>query len=349
MPRIAARIVLSNEEQATLERWLRSPSQERRLVERAEVVLHASRGLDNKAIAAQMNVPEQRVGRWRNRFVQQRVKGLNDIKRSGRKRRYGHAERLQLVNAALQPPEAETHWSTRRLSAELADSLGISKSHVQRVLDELDLKPHQVEQWLNSRDPDFEVKQAEIVGLYLNPPENALVISVDERTQMTVREPARPTKPMRPGTPERREFEYVRHGVQSLLAALMVHQGTILAEVQPTHSQVEFIGFLELIERETPADRELHLILDNLQVHKTPAVEEWLKKHPRFHFHFTPTHASWLNQIEIWFSILGRRLLKRGIFSSKEDQTHQIMEFIAKYNRTAKPFAWTSQGKVLVA
>ena len=349
MPRVAAPVRLTTEDRGTLERWVRSPSQQHRVVERAQIVLSAADGLDNRTIAAELKIPEQRVGRWRTRFVKQGLEGLHDLKRSGRRRHYGHTERLEVVNTALRPPEAETHWSTRRLSQQLADAIGISKSHVQRVLKELDLKPHQVEQWLNSADPDFETKQADIVGLYLNPPQNALVISVDERTQMLVREPARPTKPMRSGEPEKREFEYVRHGVQSLLAALLVHEGKVIGRVEPSHSRVEFIRFLELIDEETPAERELHLILDNLQVHKTPEVQAWLAGHPRFHFHFTPTHASWLNQIEIWFSILARRLLRRGIFTSKEDQTGQIVAFIEKYNQTARPFAWTSQGKVLVA
>lgn len=349
MPRAAAPILLTDEERSTLTRWVRSPSQQYRLIERARVVLLAAEGRDNKSIAAELEMPELRVGRWRSRFAAGRIAGLSDRKRSGRRRRYGHAERLEVVGQAVRPPEGETHWSTRRLSEHLADSLGISKSHVHRVLHELDLKPHLVEQWLNSTDPDFEAKQADIVGLYLDPPENALVVSVDEKTQMVVHEPTHPSKPVRPGTPERREFEYTRHGVQSLIAALLVHEGRVIGQVEPTHSRVEFIRFLELIDQETPAERDLHLVLDNLQVHKTPEVTAWLDGHPRFHFHFTPTHASWLNQIEVWFSILGRRLLKRGIFTSRDDQARQIVAFIEKYNQTAKPFAWTSQGRVLVA
>ncbi len=349
MPRRAVPIILTEEERATLIRWVRSPSQQQRLAERARVILLAAEGLENQAIAAQLGIPQLRVGRWRNRFATLRIEGLKDHQRTGRKRRYGHDERLQVVNEAIRPPEGETHWSARRLSQHLADTVGMSKSQIHRVLKELDLKPHLVEQWLNSTDPDFENKQADIVGLYLNPPENALVISVDERTQMVIHEPVHPTKPMRPGTPERREFEYVRHGVQSLFAALLVHQGTVIGQVEPTHSRVEFIRFLELIDEETPADKDLHLILDNLQVHKTAEVKAWLADHTRFHLHFTPTHASWLNQIEIWFSILSRRLLKRGIFTSRDDQARAITAFIEKYNQSARPFAWTSKGKVLIS
>jgi transposase len=343
--RRAVPIELTDEERQTLEHWLRSPSQEYRLVQRARIVLLAGQGLSNQAIARQLGTHEVQVCKWRRRFAQHRLEGLRDRPRSGRPLRYGHEDRLRLIDTVVRRPEAESHWSTRTLAA----VLGISKSHVQRLLKELDLKPHQVQEWLTSNDPDFEAKQAEIVGLYLNPPENALVISVDERTQMLVREPVRPSKPVRPGTPERREFEYVRHGVQSLIAALLVHQGTVIGRVEPTHTRVEFIRFLEVIDAETPADKDLHIVLDNLQVHKTPEVKAWVADHPRFHLHFTPTHASWLNQVEIWFSILGRRLLKRGIFASKEDQARQIADYIEKYNQTARPFAWTSQGKVLMA
>src|SRR5579875_330677 len=345
MSRRAIPIKLSDEERHTLERWVRSPSQEHRLVQRARIVLLADQGLSNQAIAQQIGIHEVQVCKWRRRFAAQRLDGLADQPRSGRPLRYGHDDRLRLIDTVVKPPEVESHWSTRSLAAEV----GISKSHVQRLLKELDIKPHQVQEWLTSKDPDFMAKQADIVGLYLNPPENALVISVDERTQMLVREPVRPSKPVRPGTPERREFEYVRHGVQSLIAALLVHQGTVIGRVEPTHTRVEFIRFLEVIDAETPADKDLHLILDNLQVHKTPEVRAWVTEHPRFHLHFTPTHASWLNQVEIWFSILGRRLLKRGIFTSKEDQARQIAAYIEKYNQTAHPFAWTSQGKVLMA
>lgn len=332
-----------------MEQWVRKPTQEQRLVERARIVLLASEGLENQIIGERLQIPVNRVGRWRSRFAETGIAGLRDIKRTGRKRLYGAVERLDVVAAATRPPEAETHWSARRLSEHLADTLGISYSTVHRILKGLDLKPHLVEQWLNLSDPDFDAKKADIAGLYINPPENGLVVSVDERTQMVVRQPTRPSKPMRPGTPERREFEYRRHGVQSLLAALLVHEGRVIGRVEETHSRVEFIRFLELIDRETPRDKDLHMILDNLQVHKTPEVNAWLERHPRFHLHFTPTHASWLNQIEIWFSILGRRLLRRGIFTSKEDQAQQIAAFIEKYNRTSKPFAWTSNGDVLAA
>ena len=290
--RRAAEIRPMPEERAELELWVRSPSQEHRLVERAQIVLLAADGFENQAISQRLNIPVNRVGRWRSRFAQNGMAGLRDASGRGRKRVYGVMERLAVVVAATQPPDGETHWSARRLSEHLNDSLGISHRTVHRILKGLDLKPHLVEQWLNSTDPDFDAKRADIAGLYINPPDNSLVISVDERTQMVVRQPTRPTKPMRPGTPERREFEYRRHGVQSLMAALLVHEGRVIGRVEETHSRIEFIRFLELIDRETSPTKDLHVILDNLQVHKTPEVLAWLERHPRFHFHFTPTHAS---------------------------------------------------------
>lgn len=351
MAGVARRVAPTDEQRSKLEFMARRPSEQRRYAERAQVVLFAADGVDNQTISARLGIPVNRVSRWRSRFADAGIEGLRDRAGRGPKPRYGHDALLMIVDAAVHPPEDRTHWTVRALTEHLRDTVGISRSQVHKVLKDMDLKPHRVQQWLNSTDPDFEAKQAEIVGLYLDPPENALVISVDEKTQMLVREPKKSSKPMRCGTPERREFEYVRHGVQSLFAALLVHDGRVLARTEPTHSHVEFIRFLEMLDQETPADRELHLILDNLQVHKTPEVQKWLADplHARFNVHFTPTHASWLNQIEIWFSILARQLLKRGTFRSKEDQARQITAFIEKYNRAAHPFAWTSRGKVLTA
>jgi transposase len=229
----------------------------------------------------------------------------------------------------------------------LAAAVGIGKSQTHAILSEADLKPHQVRSWLTSIDPDFETKQAEVCGLYLNPPEGAIVVSIDEKTSVQAKEPIRPEIPLAPGRPARREFEYKRHGTVALLAALLVHTGEVKGTVYERNSRVEFLDFLELLQAEIPADKQVHAILDNLQVHKTPEVVAWLEAHPRWHFHFTPTHASWLNQIELFFSILTRRLLRRGIFKSKEDLKAQLLSFIQRYNPTAKPFAWTYQGKPL--
>ncbi len=202
--------------------------------------------------------------------------------------------------------------------------------------------------WLTSLDPEFDTKQVDVCGLYLNPPENTIVVSIDEKTSIQAKQPIRRELPVEPGKPARREFEYKRHGVQALLAALLVHSGKIVGNVYDRNSRVEFLDFLNQLETEIPAGKHVHAILDNLQVHKTPEVKAWLEQHPRWSFHFTPTHASWLNQIELWFSILSRRLLRRGSFASQADLKTQLLGFIDRYNPTAKPFAWTYQGKPLV-
>ena len=204
-----------------------------------------------------------------------------------------------------------------------------------------------VRSWLTSLDPEFATKQAEVCGLYLKPPTGAIVVSIDEKTSIQAKEPIRTEIPLQPGRSARREFEYKRHGTVALLAALLVHSGEIKGEVYERNSRVEFLDFLSLLEREIPAGKEVHAILDNLQVHKTPEVMAWLETHPRWHFHFTPSHASWRNQIELWLSILSRRLLKRGVFTSTQDLKAQLLAFIERYNPLAKPFAWTYQGKPL--
>lgn len=280
----------------------------------------------------------QKVSKWRRRLSEEGIAGLSDRPRSGGPRRYGHDERLAVFTTACSPPPAgETHWTVRSL----AQTLGRSRSWVHRILAQADLKPHQVRSWLTSLDPEFETKQADVCGLYLRPPEGAIVVSLDEKTSVQAREPIRAEIAMLPGKPARREFEYKRHGTVALLATLLVHTGEIKDEVYERNSRTEFLDFLQLLEREIPAGKDVHAILDNLQVHKTPEVCAWLETHPRWHFHFTPTHASRLNQIELWFSILSRRLLRRGVFTSKQDLKAQLLAFIEHYNPTAKPFAWT--------
>lgn len=343
---VAVPIELTEEERSTLERIVRSPSSEQRMVVRARVVLLAAAGKPNRQIAGIVGLSQQKVGQWRNRFAERRLEGLSDLPRPGAPRRYDHDKHVEVFKTACSsPPEGETQWTVRSL----AERVGIGKSQTHAILSEADLKPHQVRSWLTSLDPDFDTKQADVCGLYLNPPENALVVSIDEKTSIQAKEPIREELPMEPGKPARREFEYRRHGVQALLAALLVHTGEVIGEVYDRNSRVEFIDFLDRLEAEIPAGKEVHAILDNLQVHKTPEVTEWLQAHPRWTFHFTPTHASWLNQIELFFSILSRRLLRRGIFKSKADLRAQLLAFINRYNPTAKPFAWTYKGKPLSA
>ena len=342
----AVEVELSADERARLEEVVRSQTSEQRMALRARVVLGAAAGRATREIAREVGLSPQKVSMWRGRFASDRLDGLRDLPRSGRPLRYGHDRRVEVFKTACSPaPEGETHWTVRSL----AEAVGIGKSQTHAILADADLKPHQVRSWLTSLDPDFDTKQADVCGLYLDPPEGAIVVSVDEKTSIQAREPIRKDVPMAPGEPARRQFEYKRHGTQALLAALLVHTGEVKGEVYDRNSRVEFCDFLTRLESEIPAGREVHAILDNLQVHKTPEVEQWLAAHPRWTFHFTPTHASWLNQIELFFSILSRRLLKRGAFSSKADLRAQLSAFIDRYNPTAKPFAWTYEGKPLSA
>ncbi|MCA1678898.1 MAG: IS630 family transposase [Actinobacteria bacterium] len=341
---VATEITLSDEERAALEAIVAAATSEQRMVRRARVVLLAADGLPNRRIAVAVGLSEQKVAQWRNRFAERRLEGLADLPRSGRPLVYGHDKRVEVFKTACSPaPDGETHWTVRSL----AEEVGIGKSQTQAILAEADLKPHQVRSWLTSLDPDFDTKQADVCGLYLNPPDNAIVVSVDEKTSIQAKQPIRAEIPMQPGKPARREFEYKRHGVQALLAGLLVHTGEVIGNVYDRNSRVEFIDFLDRLDAQIPAGKHVHAILDNLQVHKTPEVEDWLTDHPRWTFHFTPTHASWLNQIELFFSILTRRLLRRGIFTSKTDLREQLLAFIDRYNPTAKPFAWTYEGKPL--
>jgi transposase len=342
--RKAKEIVLSDEERVGLERIVRASTSEQRMARRAQVVLLAASGETNEAIAARVGLCAHKVSKWRTRFAEERLAGLSDRPRPGGPRRYGHDERLAVFRTACaSPPEGETHWTVRSL----AEAVGISKSQVHVILDDADLKPHQVRSWLTSLDPEFETKQAQVCGLYLRPPKGAIVVSIDEKTSIQAKEPVRPTIPLAPGRPERREFEYKRHGTVALLAALLVHTGEVKGGVYERNTRTEFVDFLDRLDGEIPPGKKVYAILDNLQVHKTPEVSEWLEAHPRWRFHFTPTHASWLNQIELFFSILSRRLLKRGTFKSKDDLTTQLLSFIDRYNPTAKPFAWTYAGKPL--
>jgi transposase len=342
--RRAAEVVLTAEQRRELERIVRASTSEQRLVKRARVALLAEKGLSNEEIAPLAGLSAHKVGKWRHRIAAEGISGLADRPRAGGPRRYGHDERLRVFQTACSPPpEGESQWTVRSLAA----AVGIGKSQTHAILSQADLKPHQVRSWLTSIDPEFETKQAEVCGLYLNPPEGAIVVSIDEKTSIQAKAPIRAEIPLRPGQHARREFEYRREGVVALLAALLVHSGEIKGSVYERNSRVEFLDFLQLLEAEIPPDNQVHAILDNLQVHKTPEVRAWLDAHPRWQFHFTPTHASWLNQIELFFSILSRRLLKRGSFTSKEDLKSQLLTFIDRYNPTAKPFAWTYQGKPL--
>ena len=343
MARPLPRMDLTLKERQELERVVRADSSEQRAVLRARIVLLADEQRSTEEIMSMLGVSKPVAIKWRSRFAKDRLDALRDAPGRGRPRVHGPDIRLKIAVEACKPPQGMTHWSTRELAEHIG---GVSHVTVHRVLSAEKIKPHLQEMWLNSQDPDFEAKQAEIIGLYLNPPEGALVLSVDEKTGVQALGRKAPDKPVRPGAAAKREFEYVRHGTKSLLAALAVHEGTVTGSCYDRHSNVEFLDFLQILDR-TYASGELHLIVDNLSVHKHENVRKWLECHPRIRLHFTPTHASWLNQIEIWFSILGRKLLKRGIFNSTDELVAKIIDYIERYNQNARPFRWTYTGDPL--
>jgi transposase len=341
-------LMITKAERQRLEHLVRAHKTPQRMVRRARVVLLAAEGWPGRRIAPEVGLSENSVGVWRRRFEKDRLEGLKDMPRSGRPRLYGHDERLRVVAAATaERPEFDSQWSHRLLADYLSD-VGISASQVGRILAELDIKPHQVRGWLTRKDdPTFWERAADVCALYLSRPTNALVLSVDEKTAIAARSRKHPTKPGAPGRRERVEFEYRRHGTASIVAALDVHSGNVVATDIPRNTAAHFIGFLETIDGDVDASLDIHLILDNGSSHVAKATKAWLAAHPRFHVHHTPKHASWLNQVELVFSILTRRLLRRGEFSCRDDLVAKIMAWIAEYDRTAKPFAWTYDGKPL--
>lgn len=335
-------IVLTDEQRKQLKENLK-PTTQYRFVQRVNAILLAAEGSNNKRIAEKVGLSVVAVSHWRTRFAKRGIEGLNDLPRSGKPCTYSHNDRLKVVNVACKPPSLKTRWTVR----ELAEKTGISKSHLHRIMHELDLKPHHFKMWLFSNDPEFEIKQADIVGLYINPPKNAFVVCLDEKTGMQAVSPTHEKLPMKQGQTEKREFGYKRHGVLALYAALKVHEGEVFGKTEKRHTHAEFLSFVKDVYRKWGRKKELHFVIDNFSAHKHKDVMTWLEEHKKIHFHFTPTHASWLNQIELWFSILARQLLSKKDFKSINDLTKQVLKFIEEYNKKAKPFAWTYQGKPL--
>lgn len=306
----------------------------------------AAKGLRNDLIQKELSVSKPVVSKWRTRFAKMGLDGLRDAPGRGRKRKYGAEIRHRIAALACTEPPAEvgTHWSVRAI----ARHLGVAMWLVQEVLSAEKIKPHRYKYWKTSADPDFEPKMMAIVGLYLNPPDNAVVLSVDEKTSIQALDRTQPLLPMKPHLIERRSFEYKRNGTASLLAALEVHSGEVRGKCIDRNDSDTFISFAEGLLRAYPG-RELHVILDNGSSHRSKKTKSWAATKDRLHLHFTPTHASWLNQIEIWFGILSRRVIRRGVFTSRADLVAKIMTFIEAYNRDSKPFKWTYTGDPLVA
>ena len=334
-----------------LTRWARSGTIEARLARRARIVLLAADGLSNRDIADMVGLNPNQVGMWRKRYGAFGMAGLADEDRPGRPPVYGHDDVLLLVKTVTEPPpDGATRWTMEALAQVMAEhGVPISASQVGRICRALDLKPWQVESWMTSHDPDFWEKAGDVCGLYVNPPENAVVWSVDEKSGMQAKSRVNPTRPAIPGVPVRQEFEYRRHGTAVLFAGLNVHDGDLAAWVTDSTRSANFVEFLGDLVDQTPHGLELHCIVDNLSAHSTRLVEAFLDDHPHVFLHRTPTHASWLNQVELFFSILQRRLLRRGEFASVHDLTERVIAFINDYNRRARPFRWTYDGRPLQA
>lgn len=336
--RALARVALTAEEREELERWVRRPKSAQALALRARIVLLAAEGLANLAVADRLEVTPQTVGKWRARFVARRAAGLLDEPRPGTPRTVDDREVERVVVQTLEStPKDATHWSTRAM----AKACGLSQSTVSRIWRAFGLQPHRSETFKLSKDPLFIEKVRDIVGLYMNPPERALVLSVDEKSQIQALDRTQPLLPMRPGQAERRTHDYMRHGTTSLFAALNVATGEVIGRCQARHRSREFRKFLDDIEARVPRNLDIHLILDNYGTHKTPAVQRWLAKRPRFQLHFTPTGASWINQVERWFALLTQKQIKRGSHRSTQALRDAITTYLATYNADPRPFRWT--------
>lgn len=333
-----ARLALSAADRDVLEGYVRRGKTAQALALRSRIVLGCAAGLSNKAVAARERVTEQTVGKWRRRFIARGLDGLLDEPRPGAARKIDDAKVESVIVETLETsPAGATHWSTRSM----ARHSGISTSTVGRIWRAFGLQPHRVESFKLSSDPLFIEKVRDVVGLYLAPPERALVLCVDEKSQIQALDRTQPLLPMRPGQVERRSHDYARHGTTSLFAALDIATGRVIGRCYQRHRAAEFRKFLDAIDQAVPADLDLHLVLDNYATHKTPAVKAWLARHPRYHLHFTPTSASWLNQVERWFALLTEKQIRRGVHRSIDDLKVDIETFIAAHNDDPKPFIWT--------
>ena len=342
----ATAILLSDLEQRELIALTRKHGAPQSLADRARIILAAANGLNNKEIAAKIGVCAATAGTWRNRFAEGRMDGLFDEPRPGAPREIGDDEIASTIRKTLETqPAGATHWSLRTMAREI----GHAPSTVHRIWRAFGLQPHRVETFKLSSDPLFVEKVRDIVGLYLSPPERAVVLCVDEKSQVQALDRTQPLLPMRPGQAERRTHDYKRHGITSLFAALDVKAGTIVGTCMPRHRASEFRKFLDEVERNVPADLDIHVVMDNYGTHKTRLIRNWFAKRPRWHIHFTPTSASWINQIERFFALLTERALKRGVFRSVAELETAIKAYIKATNDDPKPFRWTKTANDILA
>jgi transposase len=331
-------ISLTSEESARLLEWTRRHKTSQALALRARIVLACQREHTDGEVARELRITRGTVGKWRRRFQSARLEGLLDEPRPGAPRTISDAVVEQLIAKTLhEKPRTATHWSSRAM----ARSSGLSQSAVVRIWRAFGLQPHRAETFKLSTDPLFIEKVRDIVGLYLNPPERALVLCVDEKSQIQALDRTQPILPMMPGVPERRTHDYARHGTTTLFAALNIATGKVIGELHRRHRSQEFLQFLRTIDEAVPKPLDVHLVMDNYGTHKTPTVKRWLARNPRFHVHFTPTSASWLNQVERWFATLTERQIRRGTHRSTVELERAIRDYLASSNRDPKPFQWT--------
>lgn len=341
-----AQLILTEAERKQLQAWTRRRKTSQALALRSRIVLESAKGLENQVVAEHLSITAQTVSKWRGRFIEARLDGLLDAPRPGAPRTVKDAEVDAVITRTLEStPKNATHWSTR----EMANQMGLSQSTVSRIWRAFGLQPHRQETFKLSTDPLFVEKTRDIVGLYLDPPVKALVLCVDEKSQIQALDRTQPILPLAPGVAERRTHDYMRHGTTTLFAALDIATGEVIGRLHRRHRSQEFLKFLKIIDERVPDDLDVHLVMDNYGTHKTPAVKHWFVRHPRFHVHFTPTSASWLNQVERWFATLTQKQIRRGTHRSTQQLEKAIRDYLDTYNANPAPFKWAKTADEIFA